>query len=63
MNDVVKIISHHLIFLVICIALDKAAVIYANEILTISRNITNIYKDPKRSAFVAEADISNAEGC
>lgn len=51
------------IFLVISIALDKAAVAYASENLTISRNITNIYKDPKCSAFIIEVGISNGEGC
>lgn len=55
--------SHHLFLLVVSKALDKAAVVYANENLTISRNITNIYKDPKCSAFIIEVDISNGEGC
>ena len=62
MNDALNIISHHH-FLVISIALDKTTDVYANEILTISRNITNIYKDPKCSAFIAEVDISNREDC
>ena len=51
------------IFLVVSTALDKAAVVYANEDLTISRNITNTYKDPKCSAFIIEVGISNGEGC